>query len=155
MKYLLLILFFVLHPLFADEIVVNAQELIADEKRKITQLKGNVQVIRGDDKLEGDEAYIYLDKNNRPEKMHAIGKVHFWLTLKDNRKIQGNSDEVIYLPNTQEYQIIGNAFVEEPAKNNKVKGDKIIIRYEDGYINVLGNDNSPARLIFKLEKEKQ
>ena len=62
---------------------------------------------------------------------------------------------MIYLPNTQEYQISGNAFVEEPAKNNKVKGDKIIIRYEDGYINVLGNDNSPARLIFKLEKEKQ
>ena len=56
MKYLLLILFFVLHPLFADEIVVNAQELIADEKSKITQLKGNVQVIRGDDKLECDEA---------------------------------------------------------------------------------------------------
>ena len=52
MKYLLLILFFVLHPLFADEIVVNAQEFIVDEKSKITQLKGNVQVIRGDDKLE-------------------------------------------------------------------------------------------------------
>ena len=58
MKYVLLILCFVLHPLFADEIVVNAQELIADEKIKITQLKGNVQVIRGDDKLECDEAYI-------------------------------------------------------------------------------------------------
>ena len=44
--------------------------------------------------------------------------------------------------------------VREPAKNNVVRGDKIIVRYQDGYINVVGDDNKPARLIFKLDKEQ-
>lgn len=142
-------------PLLADEIIIDARELIADEKSKITQLKGNVQVIRLEDKLNCDEAFIFLDKNNKPNKMQALGNVKFWLTLEGNRKIQGKANEVIYFPNIQEYQIIGNAFVEEPAKKNEVKGDKIVIRYKDGYINVIGDEEAPARLIFKLEKEEK
>ncbi len=142
-------------PLLSDEIIIDAKELIADEKSKITQLKGNVQVVRLEDKLNCDEAFIFLDKNNKPSKMQALGNVKFWLTLDGNRKIQGRANEVIYLANTQEYQIIGNAFVEEPAKKNEVKGEKIIIRYQDGYINVIGDEEAPARLIFKLEKEKK
>ena len=85
--------------------------------------------------------------------MQALGNVKFWLTLENNRKIQGKANELLYFPNTQEYQIIGSAFVEEPAKKNEVKGEKIIIRYKEGYINIVGDDKAPARLIFKLDKE--
>lgn len=85
--------------------------------------------------------------------MQAVGNVRFWLTLQDGRKIEGQANEALYLPSNQEYQILGNAVVKEPAKNNIVRGDKIIIRHREGFINVIGNDNKPARLIFKLEKE--
>ncbi|WP_416872621.1 LptA/OstA family protein, partial [Helicobacter ganmani] len=83
----------------------------------------------------------------------AIGNVRFWLTLQDGRRIEGRANEALYLPSNQEYQILGNAVVKEIAKNNVVRGDKIIIRYKEGFINVLGNEEKPARLIFKLEKE--
>lgn len=154
MKVLAGILFvFCISYVWADEIEVTAKELIGDEQRKLTQLKGNVEVKRATDRLKANEAWIYLDSNNRPNKMQALGDVHFWLTLQDGRKIEGQANEALYLPLSQEYQILGNAVVKELAKNNVVRGDKIIIRYKEGFINVLGNEEKPARLIFKLEKE--
>lgn len=153
MKLLIGILFFGLF-MFADEIEVSAQEFIGDEKKRLTQLKGNVEIKRAGDKLTANEAFVYLDKNNRPNKMQALGNVRFWFNLKDGRKIEGESNEALYFPDTQEYQILGNAIVKEEAKNNVVRGDKIIVRYNEGYINVIGNEKKPARLIFKLDKEK-
>ncbi|TLD88146.1 lipopolysaccharide transport periplasmic protein LptA [Helicobacter sp. MIT 05-5294] len=156
MKFLagFLLVFFVSFA-WADEIEVSAKELIGDEKRKMTQLKGNVEVKRANDLLKANEAWIYLDSNNRPNKMQAKGNVRFWLTLQDGRKIEGEANEALYFPANQEYQILGNAMVKEIAKNNIVRGDKIIIRYKEGFINVIGNDAKPARLIFRLEKEQQ
>lgn len=150
---ILLVLFFSL--VWADEVEVSAREFIGDEQRKITQLKGNVEVKRANDKLKANEAWIYFDSNNRPNKMRALGNVRFWFTLQNGRKIEGQANEAFYLPLNQEYQILGNAVVKEPAKNNIVRGDKIIIRYKEGFINVLGNEQKPARLIFKLEKESK
>ncbi|MDE5925758.1 MAG: lipopolysaccharide transport periplasmic protein LptA [Helicobacter sp.] len=154
MKKLFKVLLLLLIPfVWAEEIEVSAKELIGDERRKLTQLKGNVEVKRAKDNLKADEAFIYLDSNNRPNKMQAIGNVRFWLTLQDGRRIEGRANEALYLPSNQEYQILGNAVVKEITKNNVVRGDKIIIRYKEGFINVLGNEEKPARLIFKLEKE--
>ncbi len=138
-----------------NEIEVRAKEFIGDEKKKITQLKGNVEILRATDKLRADEAFVYLDSNNRPDKMKAVGNVHFWLTLKDGRQIEGESKEALYLPSTQEYQILGNATVKELGKSNVIRGDKIIVRHKDGFINVVGNEDKPARLIFKLEKGQE
>ena len=153
MKKIFLSLIFAFCHLLAEEIEVSAREFIGDEKKKTTYLKGNVEVKRLQDRLKANEATIFLNAANRPEKMQAKGNVQFWLTLEENRKIQGSANEVIYLPKNEEYQLIGNVIVREPAKNNEVKGDKIVIRYNEGFINVLGNDNKPAKLIFKLEKK--
>ena len=153
MKFLVGILFLGLFA-FANEIEVSAQEFIGDEKKKLTHLKGNVEINRAKDRLVAKEAFVFLDSNNRPNKMQAIGNVRFWLELKDGRKIEGESNEALYFPSTQEYQILGNAIVKEIDKNNVVRGDKIIVRYKEGYINVVGNGKKPARLIFKLDKDK-
>ncbi|WP_299549972.1 lipopolysaccharide transport periplasmic protein LptA [uncultured Helicobacter sp.] len=153
MKFLVGILFLGLFA-FANEIEVSAQEFIGDEKKKLTHLKGNVEIKRAKDRLVAKEAFVFLDSNNRPNKMQAIGNVRFWLELKDGRKIEGESNEALYFPSTQEYQILGNAIVKEIDKNNVVRGDKIIVRYKEGYINVVGNGKKPARLIFKLDKDK-
>lgn len=84
MKHLSKVLFILLIPfVWAEEIEVSAKELIGDEQRKLTQLKGNVEVKRAKDNLKADEAFIYLDSNNRPNRMQAIGNVRFWLTLQD------------------------------------------------------------------------
>lgn len=153
--FLLLIILLLHKNGFADEIEVNAQEFMGDEKKKITHLKGNVDIKRKGDRLQSNQAYIYFDNKNKPNKMQAVGNVQFWLTLENNRKIEGTCNEVVYLPNIEEYQLLGNVIVKEPAQNNEIRGDKIIIRYKDGYINVIGNSNKPARLIFKLDKEQQ
>lgn len=153
MKFLVGILFLGFFA-FANEIEVSAQEFIGDEKKKLTHLKGNVEIKRANDRLIANEAFVYLDSNNRPSKMQAMGNVRFWLQLKDGRKIEGESSEALYLPNVQEYQIVGNAIVREIDKKNVVRGDKIVVRYKEGYINVVGNQKKPARLIFKLDKEQ-
>lgn len=154
MKYLIIFLSLSFTFAVANEIEVSAKEFIGDEQKKLTQLKGNVEIKRAKDRLIANEAFIFLDSNNRPNKMQALGNVRFWLTLKDGRQFEGESKEALYFPNKREYQILGDAVVREPAKNNVVRGDKIIVRYQDGYINVVGDDNKPARLIFKLNKEQ-
>ena len=154
MKYLALILSLCFTFVMANEIEVSAKEFIGDEQKRLTQLKGNVEIKRAKDRLTANEAFIFLDSNNRPNKMLAIGNVRFWITLKDGREFEGESKEALYFPNQREYQILGDAIVREPAKNNIVRGNKIIVRYQDGYINVVGDDNKPARLIFKLDKEQ-
>ncbi|MBX7490586.1 LptA/OstA family protein [Helicobacter turcicus] len=153
MKFLIGILFLGLFAI-ANEIEVSAQEFIGDEKKRLTHLKGNVEIKRAGDRLIANEAFVSLDSNNRPNKMQAVGNVRFWFNLKDGRKIEGESNQALYFPNTQEYQILGNAVVREVGKKNIVRGDKIIVRYKDGYINVVGNAKKPARLIFKLDKEQ-
>lgn len=153
MKYLIIFLSLSFTFAVANEIEVSAKEFIGDEQKKLTQLKGNVEIKRAKDRLIANEAFIFLDSNNRPNKMQALGNVRFWLTLKDGRQFEGESKEALYFPNKREYQILGDAVVREPAKNNVVRGDKIIVRYQDGYINVVGDYNKPARLIFKLDKE--
>lgn len=152
MKFLFLLLI-CLNIAFSDEIEVSAIEFIGSNKDKITQLKGNVEVKRGDDILKSNEAFIYLNNNNKPIKMRAIGDVKFWLTLEGKRNISGSSNELVYLPDKQEYQLLGNAVVVEEDKNSSIKGDKILISYKNGYINVVGDSKKPARLIFKLDKE--
>lgn len=153
-KFICFAIFFAI--LNANEIEISALEFIGDEKKKITYLKGSVDIKRAKDRLKAKEARIYLDKNNKPETMEAIGNVQFWLTLENNREVEGVADKVIYIPKKQEYRLIGNVMVDEPLKQNKVRGDKIIILYKEGYINVVGNEKKPAKLIFKLEKnEKQ
>lgn len=147
----ILLLLLLATQLFANEIEISAKELIADEKKKITHLKGNVEIKRLKDKLNANEAFIFLDSNNRPTKMQALGNVRFIFTFKDGRSIEGSSNEALYFPNTREYQVLGNAVVKEVDKNNTVKGDKIIIRQNDGFISVVGKEDKPARLIFKLE----
>ncbi|CAM2852373.1 lipopolysaccharide transport periplasmic protein LptA [Helicobacter burdigaliensis] len=154
MKNFILLFFLFLTPILSDEIHVSAQELSADEASKLTHLKGDVKIKRLDDRLYADEMFIYFNKQNRPTKMEAKNNVKFWLTLKDSRKVEGSADTLIYLPQKEEYQLIGNAFVKEPAKKNEAKGDKIIIEQKRGAINVLGDAKKPAVLIFELEKEK-
>ncbi|PZT48937.1 lipopolysaccharide transport periplasmic protein LptA [Helicobacter valdiviensis] len=154
MKRFFLLTFLCLSPLLCDEIQVSAQELSADETSKLTHLKGDVRIKRLEDRLHADEMFIYFNKQNRPEKMEAKNNVQFWLTLKDSRKIEGSADTLIYFPQKEEYQLIGKAFVKEPAKKNEVRGDKIIIEQKKGAINVLGDTKKPAVLIFELEKEK-
>ena len=152
-KFICFAIFFAI--LNANEIEISALEFIGDEKKKITYLKGSVDIKRAKDRLKAKEARIYLDKNNKPETMEAIGNVQFWLTLENNREVEGVADKVIYIPKKQEYRLIGNVMVDEPLKQNKVRGDKIIILYKEGYINVVGNEKKPAKLIFKLEKNEK
>ena len=138
----------------ANEIEVSAKEFIGSSKERVTQLKGDVEVKRANDILRSKEAFIYLDNNNKPIKMRAIGDVKFDITLEDNRKFSGSANEVIYIPNKQEYQLLGDVMVAENGKSNSMKGDKILISYKEGYINVLGDNDKPAKLIFKLDKKE-
>ncbi|MDA3969162.1 LptA/OstA family protein [Helicobacter ibis] len=154
MKYLIFVLF-ILCALRADKIEVSAKEFIGSSKDRITKLKGNVEVKRANDVLNSKEAFIYLDSNNKPTKMRAIGDVKFAIALQDNRKFSGSANEVIYLPNKKEYQLLGNVVVVENGKSNSIKGDKILVSHEAGYINVLGDEDKPAKLIFKLDKKEQ
>ncbi len=80
------LLVFLVSFAWTEEIEVSAKELIGDELHKRTQLKGNVEVKRANDLLQSDEAWIYFDANNRPNKKQATGNVHFLLTLQNGSR---------------------------------------------------------------------
>ena len=65
MKYLILILSLYFTFAVANEIEVSAKEFIGDEQKKLTQLKGNVEIKRAKDRLTANEAFIFLDSTHK------------------------------------------------------------------------------------------
>lgn len=134
----------------AENLDIQAQQVFADEKKGITTATGKVKMVKGEDKLNADKVNVYVNKNRKPLKFEAIGNVDFLLLTQDGRRLKGKSDTLIYLIEANEYQLIGNAQVQEIGKPNFLKGEKIVLNNDNGIANVESNSNAPVRVIIDL-----
>lgn len=134
----------------AEELHIEAQKVSSDERKGITTAEGSVHMVKEKDVLNADKVNIYMDKNRKPLKFEAIGKVDFILFTEDGRELRGKSNTLIYLIQENEYQLIGNAQVQEIGKPNFLKGERIILNNENGYANVESDKSAPVRVIIDL-----
>lgn len=136
-----------------DVIEVTALNFKSNEKKGIVELDTNVNIKKGEDELYAPKVIINLDKNHKPIKYSAFGGVTFLVVTKDNRHLKGSAKEVHYNTLNGEYELIGNAIIQENNKVNSVTGEDVIINNDVGYVNVVGTNKKPAKVIFQMEKK--
>ncbi|WP_258864997.1 lipopolysaccharide transport periplasmic protein LptA [Helicobacter sp. MIT 14-3879] len=117
-----------------------------------TTVTGNVRIKKGRDTLDADTVIIYTNKERKPTSYEASGNVHFTLITTDKRELRGKSKRLTYNVVKDEYRLYDDAIVQEVGKPNTLKGDEIVLAGDGSYANVAGKKNTPARIIFSLEK---
>ncbi|RAX58874.1 lipopolysaccharide transport periplasmic protein LptA [Helicobacter monodelphidis] len=154
MKHLRLFLLLLIFAYAKNEpIEVVAENIITDQNKGTSIISGNVTVKQGKDKLNTNELTLYFNTTTRrPTSYHAKGNVHFEITLEDGRVIQGGGNEVFFIVDEEKYELLGNAYVQEAGQPNRVRGNKIAVSRKNGYLNVQGSKNAPAKVIFKLDE---
>lgn len=139
-----------------ETLVIDADNFQGDDKKGISTFTGNVKIKKGQDKLNANKVDIFFvtDKktNNRtPQKYEATGKADFEI-FSNNKHYIGSGDKVVYIPQNDEYTIIGNGYLEEKVENRKVYGDEIYVNQLSGEAKVKGNENKPVRFIINVDK---
>lgn len=150
-----LIFTLILAPLFlyaASQVEISAEHFFADEKKGENILRGNVIVKRDKDLLRTSKLLVLTNKKRKATKYIASGNTRFEIMLA-NKLYKGSGDELVYDVGKDTYEINGNAFVEEPATNKKVSGDKIIIDRKQQTYSVLSDEQKPAKFVFELEEK--
>ncbi|WP_461832626.1 LptA/OstA family protein [Aquifex sp.] len=128
---------------FSQAITGEADSLVYTRDKLI--YKGNVKLIRDGSVLKADEVIIYLDKEGKPLKIVAKGKVSI---LEDNRK--SFSDYLEYDLKKDIVYMRGNAKIVEGKK--VLEADEIYIYGKEKKIVAKGEKNR-VRSVFVEEKK--
>lgn len=139
----------------SDELLIDAKQVFADEKRGITSAEGSVHITKERDTLNADKVNVYMSKERKPFKFEAIGNVDFHIFTEDGRELKGKSDTLIYLIEQSEYQLIGRAEAREIGKPNYLKGERIIFNNKENFANVQSEGDAPVRVIIDLNDIQQ
>jgi len=137
---------------YCGEVEINAKKFEGDERSGVSKFTGDVVVLKGQDKITADTMFIYTGKDGKIQKFEAVGNAEFAMFDKA-KNYRGKSDTLIYLPNTKEYTLIGNAQVEYIEEKRKVSGDKIYMNDTTKQANVEGS-KKPAKFIFFIDDNK-
>lgn len=159
MKYIVTFLFLVVSLSFgkSEQLIVDAQNFQADEKKGISTFSGNVKIKMGKDRLNANKVDIYFKSSKKGSKTaykyEANGKVNFEIITKNKHYI-GSGDKIIYFPQKEEYTVLGNGHIKEKIDKREIFGNKIYINQLSGEAKVSGNKNKPVRFIFNVERGK-
>lgn len=133
---------------------VSAHSFKSDLKKGVTELNGDVVIIKGNDKLWADQVVIETNAKNQPQKYTAIGNVRFYTKMPD-KEMKGQSKKAIYDVQKDEYQLIDNAMIEEIGKKNIIKGKIIILNPKTQEASVKGSSEKPSTMTFIIDDSKK
>ncbi|PAF42794.1 lipopolysaccharide transport periplasmic protein LptA [Helicobacter sp. 11S02596-1] len=138
-----------------ETLEVTANKFLSNDAKGIMVIEGDVHIKKAKDTLEADKVIIYSDKKRKPQFYEAQGNVKFHIFMEDGREFKGHSDKLTYNAQNGEYRLLENALVNEVGKSNTIRGEEIIVNNENGYANILGSKNKPAKFIFNLDEMDQ
>ena len=99
--------------LSASELQIKSKTFTADENTGISVFTGNVNIIKVKDELNASEVTVYTDKENKPIKFVAVGKVSFKITTQNNAQYRGKAGKAIYFPNIKEYHFFKDVHLQQ------------------------------------------
>lgn len=134
----------------ADLLEVSAKSFKTNLAKGITELDGEVIVVKGTDKLWADNVVIETDSKNQPQKYTATGNVRFYAKLPD-KEMKGKAHKVIYDVGKDRYQLLQNAMIEEVGKKNVIRGESIVFSPSTQEANIKGSENKPSVMTFVIE----
>jgi lipopolysaccharide export system protein LptA len=142
-----------------QQLIIDAQNFEANDKKGISTFSGNVKIQMGKDKLNAQKVEIFFvskkgSSGKIPSKYIATGKVNFEIITNAKHYI-GKGNKIIYSPIKQEYTVLGNGFLQEKNDNKKIYGEKIYVNQLSGEAKVNGSDKKPVRFIINIERGSQ
>lgn len=138
-----------------DKLIIDAKNFETNDANGLSIFTGNVKLKMGKDRLNSDKLEIYLEANSKgkakkPLKYIATGNVS--LELYSNAKhYKGKGDKIIFNPNTKEYTVIGNGYLNEVSEEKELYGEKIFINQITGNARVSGTEKKPVRFILNID----
>jgi lipopolysaccharide export system protein LptA len=148
---ILYILCLLLSLLPAQKVEISADSFEADEKRKISILKGNVLLKKGADVIHADKLTISFDAKNHPIKYHATGNIKFEIYT-NQQDFQGHANSLLYDPKTLKYELSGNAYIHEKKQHSELYGEFIMIDRVSGKSSIKGSKKRPVKFIFEVKE---
>jgi lipopolysaccharide export system protein LptA len=142
-----------------DKLIIDSNNFESDDSKGIAVFTGDVKMVRIKDTLNANKVIVYMstanDKNKKREasKYVATGKVTFEI-FTNLKHYKGSGDEVIYQPQKQQYEIIGNGYLKDITEDKTLIGDNIFIDQLTGNANVKGSKEKPVRFILNIESNK-
>ncbi|AAP77925.1 lipopolysaccharide transport periplasmic protein LptA [Helicobacter hepaticus] len=137
----------------ADTLEVSAKVFQSDLKNGLTELSGEVLVVKGEDKLWADKVVIETNKKNKPQKYTATGNVRFYAKM-PNKEMRGKAKKAVYNVIKDEYQLIDSAMLEEIGKKNIIRGNMIVFNPQSQEAFVKGSSQKPGMMTFIMEDKK-
>lgn len=143
----------------AEQLIIDAQNFEANDKKGISTFTGNVKIQMGKDRLNANKVEIFFvskkgSSGKIPSKYIATGNVDFQIVTKAKHYV-GKGNKIIYSPIKQEYTVLGNGFLQEKNDDKKIYGEKIYVNQLSGEAKVNGSDNKPVRFIINIERGSQ
>jgi len=138
--------------LSAGEIEITSKNFEGDQEKGVSKFTGDVVATKENNKITSDTMFVYTTKDNKIQKMEAIGNAKFWMSDK-GKNYKGNADTIIYVPDSREYTLIGNGYLESIEEKRKVYGDRIYVNEINKKATVEGS-KKPAKFIFYTEDNK-
>lgn len=161
MKYFF-IFFLVPYLLLANssKLIIDSYKFEGNDIKGISIFTGNVKLKRDQDRLNSDKLEIYRTPKNKNFKNRVVlkyiatGNVSFTI-ISLKKHYEGKGDKLIYYPQKQQYQIIGNGYIIEKNEDREIYGDKIYIDQITEEAKVIGSENKPVRFILKIKDNKK
>jgi len=154
MKFLkILLLLLCTQTLFAEKVEITSTSMEAEEEKKEVHFIGDAKVHKGKDWLHAERVIVYFGENNDTEMYEAIGSVTFEFK-KEDKHFKGSADKVKYHIVKSQYELIGNAVIDDLANKSHVDGDKIRLDMTTGNVKVEGDKKKPVKFIFEMEDKE-
>lgn len=152
---IILIIFFMIVGLRAEQVEIVADSFFADENKQVTEFIGNVHIKKGSyDELKAAKVVVNFDKNRQPIKYTATTNANFKVFMRE-KHYEGKGDILTYEPNKEIYTITGNGHLKEIDTDKNVYGEKITIDQKNGTYNVGSGSRQPVKFIFHTEEKKK
>ena len=127
-------------------VVIEAQRLTYNDKKKVAYYIGNVIAQHGSTLIKGDKLTIYFDPTGKHvRKIIVEGNVY----IRDPRG-EGWCKKLFYYPAQEKVVLIGNAKLKQ--KDNVIIGDRIVA-YKNGEVKVEGMKQRVKTVIYPEENK--
>ncbi len=137
--------------LSAENLHIISKQFFYNSKTKVSTFIGDVNATKGKDNVLSNKMKIFFNRNKKPIKYIATGKVRFILSLDKNSTYKGHCDKLIYNFKTYDIYLIGNAYIKKLETNESVSGNFIKMNRKTKNVEVEGG-NKPANIIIKVNE---
>jgi len=138
--------------IYAQKVEISADSFEADENKKISILKGNVLLKKGEDIIHADSLTITFNANNKP--LSYIAKGHITFNINTNKQhFDGHANRLSYDPSTLIYTLSGDAYIHEKTHDSTLYGEHIMIDRLSGKSTIKGSPKRPVKFIFSVKEE--